>query len=171
MKKENPEPIEKTSITIEHASGVRPQIIFPKYRAKIKDFVYIMQNEENALKSMATNRRITAEAYRVFLIMLCHCDYQNIVCITQEEIARELSTDDYSMKQPNVSRAIKVLSEENIIKHKKMVLNFSSIEKKLSQNTYILNPFIVGKGRVSKLKHLKRDWIVSQAKSVNKNPP
>ena len=58
-------------------------------------------------------KKLGAEAMKVFLFLLGHIEYENLLVISQVEIARELE-----MKKQNVSRAIKTLITENVLEIK-----------------------------------------------------
>lgn len=61
----------------------------------------------------AKKKRVGAEAKNVLLFLLGTIEYENEVTVSQIEIARELA-----MKKQNVSRAIKALIEEGVLKVK-----------------------------------------------------
>ena len=76
------------------------------------------------------------EQYRVFLKLLGKVDFENYLTVSQKELAQELS-----MKQQNISKAIKALCERNvIIEGPRAGLN----------KTYRFNPYIAHKGSNSK---------------------
>ncbi|HYX71967.1 MAG TPA: helix-turn-helix domain-containing protein [Nitrososphaera sp.] len=63
-----------------------------------------------AKMKMDGKKKVGAEAKNVFLFLLGNIDYENMVTISQIEIARELE-----MKKQNVSRAIKALINEGVL--------------------------------------------------------
>ena len=82
--------------------------------------------------SKIADMNLTTEQYRVFLKLLSKVDFENYLTISQKELSEELS-----MKQPNVSKAIKKLCELNIIvEGPRAGLN----------KTYRLNPYVAHKG-------------------------
>jgi hypothetical protein len=104
---------------------------------------WFMANQD-ALKAIARDKELTIEPYRVLMLLLGKLDFQNWIHVSQNEIARELG-----MRQPNVSRALKLLIEKNIL------LRHQS--GKLSG--YRLNPYYGWKGKTQHLKLVKSPQI------------
>lgn len=75
---------------------------------------------------------LTGEQWSVLGLLISKTDFENYIGITQYEIAEELG-----IKRPNITRAIKVLAEKNIIKK----------IKKGTGNYYLFNPDISYKGK------------------------
>ena len=72
-----------------------------------------VMNSQEALEVVAKDKDITGEAYRVLFFICARLDFENWVQISITEIANELD-----LKQPNVSRAMKVLEDkENFYDH------------------------------------------------------
>lgn len=94
-----------------------------------KDWVAMYQQ---ALKTLA-KWNLPNEQYRVMLSLLGEVDFDNYLTVSQSKIANELG-----MRQSNVVRAIKGLSDRNIIvEGPRAGLN----------KTYRLNPYIAHKGK------------------------
>jgi len=103
---------------------------FPlKEKSLGRDWVALFQN---AISKIA-DEKLTYEEYRVFLKLLSKVDFDNYLRVSQTEIANELG-----MQRPNVTRAMKGLSERSIIvEGPRAGLN----------KTYRLNPYIAHKGK------------------------
>ena len=94
-----------------------------------KDWVAMYQS---ALMTLA-KWNLPNEQYRVFFVLLSKLDFDNYLCVTQQEIAKDLD-----MKQPSVARAIKALCQKNVIVEGPR----AGLHK-----TYRLNPYIAHKGK------------------------
>ena len=70
---------------------------------------WYMQSQE-ALVSLAQDREITGECYRVLFILLAELDFENYIYIPQTEIAQKLG-----MHPQSVHRAIKLLVQKGIL--------------------------------------------------------
>jgi hypothetical protein len=70
---------------------------------------WYMQSQE-ALVSLAQDKEITGECYRVLFILLAELDFENFIYIPQTEIAQKLS-----MHPQSVHRAIKLLVQKGVL--------------------------------------------------------
>jgi len=70
---------------------------------------WYMQSQQ-ALVSLAQDKEITGECFRVLFILLAELDYENFIYIPQTEIARKLS-----MHPQSVHRAIKLLVQKGVL--------------------------------------------------------
>jgi hypothetical protein len=70
---------------------------------------WYMQSQQ-ALVSLAQDKEITGECYRVLFILLAEVDYENFIYIPQTEIARKLN-----MHPQSVHRAIKLLVQKGVL--------------------------------------------------------
>lgn len=94
-----------------------------------KDWVALYQQAISNIADM----NLPLEQYRVFLKLLSKVDFNNYLCVSQQNIANELH-----MQQANVARAIRGLKSKNIIvEGPRAGLN----------KTYRLNPYIAHKGK------------------------
>ncbi len=102
-----------------------------------------LMNSQEALEILAKDKEITGETYRVLFLVCARLDFENWVQVPVTEIAQELE-----LKQPNVSRAIKVLEEKEIILR----------GPKLGRSyVFMLNPEFGWKGKVKNLDDYRRD--------------
>ena len=85
------------------------------------------------------------EQYRVLMYLMGKLDFSNYLRVTQTEIARDLS-----MRQPNVSRAMRSLVELDIIAEGPHIGN---------AKTYRLNPYMAHKGRNQKQTIIEYDEL------------
>jgi len=85
------------------------------------------------------------EQYRVLMYLMGKLDFSNYLRVTQTEIARDLS-----MRQPNVSRAMRSLVDLDIIAEGPHVGN---------TKTYRLNPYMAHKGRNQKQTIIEYDEL------------
>ncbi len=69
-----------------------------------------LMNSQEALEILAKDKEITGETYRVLFFVCARLDFENWVQMSVTEIAQDLE-----LKQPNVSRAMKVLEQKAII--------------------------------------------------------
>jgi biotin operon repressor len=80
---------------------------------KIKHSPYVngffMANQE-ALLTLAQDKEITGECYRVLFVLLTELDYENYIYIPQKEIGKKLG-----IRPQNVHRAVKVLLQKGIL--------------------------------------------------------
>jgi biotin operon repressor len=70
---------------------------------------FIMANQE-ALLTLAQDKEITGECYRVLFVLLTELDYENYIYIPQKEIGKKLG-----IRPQNVHRAVKVLLQKGIL--------------------------------------------------------
>jgi biotin operon repressor len=96
---------------------------------------YFMANQE-ALLTLAQDKEITGECYRVLFVLLTQLDYENYIYIPQKEIGKKLG-----ILPQNVHRAVKVLLQKGILLS--------------NERGYRLNPHYGWKGDVRKLELVK----------------
>lgn len=84
-----------------------PAITWVRHKWKGELFIMVFQS---AFKALAKDKDITLDARRVLDFLFSKLDFENYILIPQIEIASELE-----MKQPNVSRALKILVNKGII--------------------------------------------------------
>ena len=101
-----------------------------------------LMNSQEALETLAKDKEITGETYRVLFLVCARLDFENWVQIPITEIAQELE-----LKQPNVSRAIKVLEEKEII------LRGPKVGRSYA---FMLNPNFGWKGKVKNLEDYRK---------------
>ena len=70
---------------------------------------FLMANQE-ALLTLAQDKEITGECYRVLFVLLTELDYENYIYIPQKEIGKKLG-----IRPQNVHRAVKVLLQKGIL--------------------------------------------------------
>ena len=96
-----------------------------------------VMNSQEALEIVAKDKDIKGETYRVLFFICARLDFENWVQISITEIANELD-----LKQPSVSRAMKVLEEKEII------LRGPKVGRSYA---FMLNPEFGWKGKVKNL--------------------
>lgn len=96
-----------------------------------------MQVNQDALAEIAADRDMGTEAFRVFLYLNARLDFENLIVVPQTEMAAALA-----MKQPAISRAVKLLTDKEIILRGPKIGVVSS---------YRLNPHYGWKGKVQNL--------------------
>ncbi|NJO93841.1 MAG: MarR family transcriptional regulator [Hydrococcus sp. RM1_1_31] len=104
-----------------------------------------VMNSQEALEILAKDKEITGEAYRVLFFICARLDFENWVQVPVTEIAQELD-----LRQPNVSRAMKVLEDKQII------LRGPKVGRSYA---FMLNPEFGWKGKVTNLEDYRRqEW-------------
>jgi hypothetical protein len=96
-----------------------------------------MQVNQDALAEIAADRDIGLEAWRVFAYLNARLDFENLIVVPQGEIVAALS-----MKRSSISRAVKLLTDKQIILRGPKIGSVSS---------YRLNPHYGWKGKVQNL--------------------
>jgi DNA-binding transcriptional ArsR family regulator len=104
-----------------------------------------VMNSQEALEILAKDKEITGETYRVLFFICARLDFENWVQVPVIEIAQELD-----LRQPNVSRAMKVLEDKQIIiRGPKLGRSYA----------FMLNPDFGWKGKVKNLEDYRRqEW-------------
>ena len=117
-----------------------------------------VMNSQVALETLATDKDLKGETYRVLLLLISRLDFENWIQITQKEIAEKLE-----IKKQNVSKAILLLDEKNII------LRGPKVGR---SNTFRLNPHFGWKGDVKNLNDYRKqqddEWLKKQKKKALK---
>ena len=130
-----------------------PVIIGRKRNPYAKGWV---MNSQEAMVSLAKDKDIKGETHRVLWFIGGILDFENWVQISVTEIAEELE-----LKRPNVSRAIKILEEKEII-----------IRGPKVGRTYAfrLNPYFGWKGKVKNLEDYRnREHDQETRETLRKN--
>jgi DNA-binding MarR family transcriptional regulator len=91
---------------------------------------------QDALFTLAKDKEITGECYRVLMVLLGQLDFENYIYVPQREIAEMLE-----MRPQHVNRAIKRLMQKGVLLH--------------STRGYRLNHNYGWKGKVRQLKLVK----------------
>jgi DNA-binding transcriptional ArsR family regulator len=102
-----------------------------------------VMNSQEALEILAKDKEITGEAYRVLFFICARLDFENWVQVPVTEIAQELD-----LRQPNVSRAMKVLEDKQII------LRGPKVGRSYA---FMLNPEFGWKGKVKNLDDYRQE--------------
>ena len=103
---------------------------------------WYMGNQELAREIFAKDKDIKSETHRVLWFIISILDFENWVQLSITEIANELG-----MRQPNVSKAIKVLENKEVIIRGPKVGRFF---------TFRINPEFGWKGKVKNLDHYRK---------------
>ena len=104
-----------------------------------------VMNSQEALEIVAKDKDIKGETYRVLFFICARLDFENWVQISVTEIAKELG-----MHQPDVSKAMKVLENKQII------LRGPKVGRSYA---FMLNPEFGWKGKVTNLEDYRRqEW-------------
>ena len=102
-----------------------------------------VMNSQEALEIVAKDKDIKGETYRVLFFICARLDFENWVQISVTEIADELD-----LKQPSVSRAMKVLETKEII------LRGPKVGRSYA---FMLNPEFGWKGQVKNLDEYRKE--------------
>ena len=102
-----------------------------------------VMNSQEALEIVAKDKDIKGETYRVLFFICARLDFENWVQISVTEIANELD-----LKQPSVSRAMKVLETKEII------LRGPKVGRSYA---FMLNPEFGWKGKVKNLDEYRKE--------------
>jgi DNA-binding transcriptional regulator GbsR (MarR family) len=102
-----------------------------------------VMNSQEALEIVAKDKDIKGETYRVLFFICARLDFENWVQISVTEIADELD-----LKQPSVSRAMKVLETKEII------LRGPKVGRSYA---FMLNPEFGWKGKVKNLDEYRKE--------------
>ena len=104
-----------------------------------------VMNSQEALEIVAKDKDIKGETYRVLFFICARLDFENWVQLSITEIANELN-----LKQPAVSRAMKVLEDKQII------LRGPKVGRSYA---FMLNPEFGWKGKVTNLEdYRQKEW-------------
>ena len=116
--------------------------IFTAPNRYLKDsYARVFLNEVTAL---AKDKDLSHTDFRVFMSIIGHLDYKNIVNVSQKDLGIELS-----IKQPNIAKSIKNLINKGYLE---------IIDTIGRQNVYMVNPNVVFRTRAKNLKNLKYAW-------------
>lgn len=102
-----------------------------------------VMNSQEALEIVAKDKDIKGETYRVLFFICARLDFENWVQISITEIGSELD-----LKQPSVSRAMKVLETKEII------LRGPKVGRSYA---FMLNPEFGWKGKVKNLDEYRKE--------------
>ena len=94
---------------------------------------------QEAFEQLAKDRDLTDEHRRMLFYLMSRLDFDNYIQVAQKDIAEALV-----MKKSNVSRAIKLLEEKNIILRGPKVAR---------SNTFRLSTTLGWKGNIKSLRH------------------
>jgi hypothetical protein len=104
-----------------------------------------MQINQDALAEIAADPDMGLEAWRVFAYLNSRLDFENLIVVPQREISEALR-----MKQPAVSRAIRLLTNKQIILRGPKIGPVGS---------YRLNPHYGWKGKVQNLTKARQERL------------
>jgi DNA-binding Lrp family transcriptional regulator len=102
-----------------------------------------VMNSQEALEIVAKDKDIKGETYRVLFFICARLDFENWVQISVTEIAKELG-----MHQPDVSKAMKILENKQII------LRGPKVGRSYA---FMLNPEFGWKGKVTNLEDYRQE--------------
>jgi hypothetical protein len=113
-----------------------------------------MQVNQDALAEIAADPDMGTEAFRVFLYLNARLDFENLIQVPQKEMSEALR-----MKQPAISRAIRLLTGKQIL---------LKGPKVGGSGTYRLNPHYGWKGKVQNLTKARQSRLraVGEVKAV-----
>ncbi len=117
-----------------------------------------VMNSQEALEVIAKDKEITGGTHRVLWFIVARLDFENWIQISQQEICKELE-----MKKQNVSSAIKLLEQKEII------LRGPKVGRSYA---FRLNPHFGWKGDVKNLNDYRRkrddQWLKEKKKKALK---
>ena len=132
------------TVTIDIASPEETQVItIIAQKPRLKE-PYIRLFTEELLK-VVQDKDIKLDSHRVLGLILAMMEYENLLTLTQDEIAALLG-----MKRPNVSRAVKQLVEKGYLEIRGKVGR---------QNAYAVNPYLAFKTRAKNVRYLQSCWV------------
>lgn len=102
-----------------------------------------LMNSQEALETVAKDKEIKGETYRVLFLICAYLDFENWIDISITNIAKELE-----IHRQSASRAIKILEEKKII---------LKGPKKGRSNSFMLNPNFGWKGDGTKLEKYRKE--------------
>jgi predicted transcriptional regulator len=108
-------------------------VLCPTKRKLKGDFVLL---DLQGMGALAMDKDLQRDDWRVIAILIKRLEYENWLIITQQEIA-----DQLGMRQPNVARSLKKLTDKAIIVKGK---------KQGRVNSYRLNAFYGWRGEITK---------------------
>ena len=118
-----------------------------------------VMNSQEALEIIAQDKEITGRVHRVLWLLVAHLDFENWIQLSQRQICEKLD-----MKKQDVSSAIKLLEEKEII------LRGPKVGRSYA---FRLNPMLGWKGKVKNLNDYRNKehdkWTKEQIKN-NKKP-
>lgn len=115
-------------------------VAIPKVQYKLKGWFMGFQT---AFKEVAKDKSLSGESKNVLIYLLGTMDFENFLGIEQKIVAEELG-----MKQSNVSRAMKELSEHGILEQGPKFGKFK---------TYKINLFYAWKGKAVNREKARKD--------------
>ena len=114
--------------------------IYVGCKVKVTENFFMMF--QDALVELSKDRDLTGEHWRVLSYLFAKLDFENLIQVTQSEIAKELN-----IQTSHVSRSIKVLTD------KKIIIRGPNIGR---SSSFRLNPYFGWKGKVSNLKEAQK---------------
>ena len=108
------------------------------------------------LIDLGTDRDFSGTDLRVFLVIIGNVGYDNIINISQSELAAQSN-----ICQQDISKAIKKLISKGYLQ---------VIDKIGRRNIYMLNPNIAFRSKAENLKELKRAWDKASIPNTRKYP-
>jgi|LakMenE18May11ns_1017448.scaffolds.fasta_scaffold9839375_1 hypothetical protein len=128
------------TINVESGGLVLTKLLPPKYLSKM-DHVRVFSDQ---LLTLAIDSNLTGQDWRVLAVCLSHMEFENILDISQSELANLLQ-----VKQQHISQSMKKL----------IALGCLRIEdKRGKQNIYLVNPYLAFKSRSYNHKALCEVW-------------
>ena len=114
-----------------------------------------IMNSQEALIIISQDKEMTRDALRVFINICGKLDFQNLIQISQGEIAKEIDIDKY-----RVSKAIKLLISKGII------LQGPKVGRSFA---YKLNPDYGWKGKVKNLNEYRKELEEEEKLKMKRN--
>lgn len=128
--------------------------VYPKPVKYLKDsHVRCFSDEAMAL---GIDKDFSGNDLRVFLIIIANLGYENIINISQSELAEQSG-----ISQQNISKSITKLISKGYLQ---------VIEKIGRRNVYMLNPNVAFRSRAKNLKELKHAWDKQTLPKTQKSP-
>ena len=128
--------------------------IFTKPRKYLKnDYARYFLDD---ILALGTDRDFSGTDLRVFLVIIANIGYDNIINISQSELA-----DQSNISQQNISKSIQKLISKGYLQ---------VIEKIGRRNIYMLNPNIAFRSKAENLKELKQAWDKATFPNTQKSP-
>ena len=128
--------------------------VYPKPAKYLKNSYFRCFSDE--VIALGKDKGLSGNDLRVFLVIIGNLGYNNIVNISQNELASQSN-----IRQQDISQSIKKLISKGYLQ---------IVEKIGRRNIYMVNPNVVFRSRAKNLKDLKHAWDKAVLPNTQKSP-